>query len=257
MARRLRFTGTGSEIGGCPSLHEDVDSGEVIVHGPPLTDAEDVAQLKHLSEGEVAVVVPRELLVDWAPKARTRQARTVGTDEFGDLFNTFEHTAWRLETRRRYASDEATSRWARFIETGTVVEDLREGSPVSAFRGLMRAQTEQGKRVERVRLVDDPPTVGQRYLLESAKGNIASGEDIRNMWRADADRLRLPAEDFWLFDSRIIALLRFDDDDRLTHVDLITEPTEVVRCAMIRDAAWHHAVPNQRFLAEMASVDQE
>lgn len=68
MARQLRFNGTGSGGTGCPSVHEDVESGEVIVHGPPLTDADDIAQLCHLSEGEVAVVVPRELLVDWAPK---------------------------------------------------------------------------------------------------------------------------------------------------------------------------------------------
>jgi hypothetical protein len=59
------------------------------------------------------------------------------------------------------------------------------------------------------------------------------------------------AEDFWLFDSRLIALLRFDDDDQLTHVDLITEPAEVVRCCMVRDAAWHYAVPWQQFTAEM------
>ena len=251
MARRLRFTGTGSEIGGCPSLHEDLDSGEVIVHGPPLTDVEDVAQLQRLSAGEVAVVVPRELLVDWTPKVRTRQVRTVDLAEFGALFSEFEHTAWRLETRRRYASDEAGSRWERFVATGNVVEDSSEGSPVTAFRGIMRAQTAQGKRVERVRFVDDPPTIGQRYLLESAKGNIASGEDIRNMWRCDAARLRLPAEDFWLFDSRLVARLCFDDDDQLTHVDLITEPAEVVRCSMIRDAAWHHAVANRTFVAEL------
>ncbi|MEV6407311.1 DUF6879 family protein [Streptomyces bobili] len=253
MARRLRFNGTGSDVGGCPAVHEDLDTGEVIVHGPPLTEAEDVAQLQRLGEGEVAVVVPRELLVDWTPKERTRQVRTIDLDEFGDLFSTFEHTAWRLETRRRYASDEASDRWERFIETGSVGEDWEEGSPAKAFRDTMRAQTAQGKRVGRVRLVDHPATTGQRYLLESARWNIASGEDIRNMWRADADRLQLPAEDFWLFDSRLIALLRFDGDDQLTHVDLITEPAEVVRCAMIRDAAWHHAVPWKQFTAGMSS----
>ncbi|WP_030382308.1 MULTISPECIES: DUF6879 family protein [unclassified Streptomyces] len=253
MARRLRFNGTGSDVGGCPSLHEDLDSGEVIVHGPPLTDPQDVEQLQHFSEGEVAIVVPRDLLVDWTPKERTRKVRTISLDEFGGLFGTFEHTAWRLETRRRYASDEASDRWERFIETGKVVEDWPEGSPAKEFRDTIRAQTSQGKRVERVRLVDRPATTGQRYLLDGARWNIATGEDIRNMWRADADRLRLPAEDFWLFDSRLIALLRFDDDDQLTHVDLITEPAEVVRCSVIRDAAWHHAVPWKQFTAEMDS----
>lgn len=252
MARRLRFNGTGSDGDGCPAVHEDLDSGEVIVHGPPLTDPEDIAQLRHLSEGEVAVVVPRDVL-DWAPRERTQQARTIGLAEFAGLFGKFEHTAWRLETRRRYASDEAGDGWKQFIETGTVTEDWSEGTSVSAFRATIRTQRAQAKRIERVRIVDQPSTTGQRYLLEGAKWNIESGEDIRNMWRADADRLRLPAEDFWLFDSRLIALLRFDDDDNLTHVDLITEPAEVVRCCMVRDAAWHHAVPWKRFTAEMHS----
>jgi hypothetical protein len=251
MARRLRFNGTGSDGDGCPAVHEDLDSGEVIIHGPPLTDPEDVAQLQHLSEGEVAVVVPRDLLVDWSPKERTRKVRTIGLEEFSGLFGKFEHTAWRLETRRRYASDEAGDRWKQFLETGSVAEDWPEGASVRAFRETIRAQTALGKRVERVRIVDQPPTTGQRYLLDSARWNIATGEDIRNLWRAEADRLRLPAEDFWLFDSRLIALLRFDDDDQLTHVDLITEPAEVVRCSVIRDAAWHHAVPWKQFTAEM------
>ncbi|MEU6476201.1 DUF6879 family protein [Streptomyces sp. NPDC047017] len=253
MARRLRFNGTGSDIDGCPAVHEDLDSGEVIVHGPPLTGTDDLAQLQRLSEGEVAVVVPRELLVDWGPKDRARQARTIDLNEFRSLFRKFEHTAWRLETRRRYASDEASDRWQGFIQTGRVIENWPEGSPGREFRDIMRAQTAEGKRIERVRIVDQPPTAGQRYLLDGARWNIESGEDIRNMWRADAERLRLPAEDFWLFDSRLIALLRFDDDDQLTHVDLITEPAEVVRCAMIRDAAWHHAVRWEQFTAEMRS----
>ena len=83
-------------------------------------------------------------------------------------------------------------------------------------------------------------------------GGDAAGHP-RRRGRAQPPRLRLPAEDFWLFDSRLIALLRFDGGDELTHVDLITEPAEVVRCCMIRDAAWHHAVPWKQFMAEMRS----
>ncbi len=218
------------------------------MHGPPLTDPEDIEQLQYLSEGEVAIVVPRDLLVDWTPKERTRQVRTIDLDEFGGLFEKFEHTAWRLETRRRYASDETNDNWQQFVETGQA--DWTFDNP---YCEAIRKQTDQGKRVERVRIVDQPPTMGQLYLLDNAKRNSVMGEDIRNLWRADADRLRLPADDFWLFDSRLIALLRFDDDDQLTHVDLITEPAEVVRCCMVRDAAWHHTVPWKQFTAEMNS----
>ncbi|GAB2595283.1 hypothetical protein GCM10027168_29980 [Streptomyces capparidis] len=246
MARRLRFIGTGSSNGGCPTVHEDADSGEIIVQGKPLTDEEDIAQLRHLGEGEVPVVVPRELLVDFAPKEVTRVPRIIDLDEFGRLFETFEHTAWRLETRRRYASDEATDAYAQF----TAGEPVRWDFTNEWCRNV-RAQTEQRKRFERVRIVDSPPTPGQLFLLENAKRNGAAGEDIRNLWRADADRIGLPAEDFWLFDSRLVALLNFDQDDNLLDVELITEPVRVLRYAQVRDAAWHYAVHSPTFVAEM------
>jgi hypothetical protein len=120
---------------------------------------------------------------------------------------------------------------------------------------MARAQTEQGKRVERVRVVDNPPTPGQLYLLDNAKRNTAIGEDIRNLRRAEAAQLGLPEEDFWIFDSRLVARLNFDPDDQLVDVELITEPAEVVRCGLARDAAWHHAVPHEVFAADIERIN--
>ncbi|MET8678891.1 DUF6879 family protein [Streptomyces sp. NPDC004647] len=246
MARRLRFNGTGSGGGGCPAVHEDLDSGEIIVHGMPLTDPEDIAELRHLNEGEVPIVVPRELLVDFGPKEVTRVPRIIDLDTFSRLFETFEHTAWRLETRRRYASDEVTDTYAQFIAGQPVQWDYHD-----AWCSNVKAQTASRKRFERVRIVDNPPTPGQLYLLDNAKRNCAVGEDIRNLWREDADRLRLPEEDFWIFDSRLVALLNFDDADNLVDVELITEPVEVNRYAQTRDAGWHYAVPYEAFAADL------
>lgn len=248
MARRLRFNGTGSGVNGCPAVHEDLDSGEIIIHGNPLTDPEDLSQLQHLGDGEVPIVVPRELLVDFGPKEVTRVPRIIDLDAFGKLFETFEHTAWRLETRRRFASDESAPGYQEFVETGKMQLEFYH-----PFFDTVRQQTQQGKRVERVRIVDNPPTIGQRYLLYSAARNKATGEDIRNLWRHDADRLRLPAADFWLFDSRLVALLNFDKGDELVDVELITEPVEVNRYAQVRDAAWHYAVPYEQFAAHIPS----
>ncbi|WP_432087394.1 DUF6879 family protein [Streptomyces sp. bgisy095] len=245
MTRRLRFNGTGSGEGGCPAVHEDLDSGEVIVHGPPLTDPKEVGQLRHLGEGEVAVVVPRELLTDWTPKGKARQARIVDLGAFGKLFEYFQYTAWRLETRRRYASDESTDTYAQLLRGETPVWDLD-----TPWSRTIKEKSTGGAIVARVRIVDTPPTDGQRYLTAHAEKNEALGEDIRNLSREDAEALRLPAEDFWLFDSRLVALLRFDGDDNLVDVELITEPAEVVRYAMVRDAAWHRAVPYRNFTAE-------
>lgn len=180
----------------------------------------------------------------------TRQARIIDLDEFEGLFRTFSHSAWRLETRQRYASDEATDTYRQFVETGGVEWDQSD-----PYCELIRSQTMQGKRVERVRIVDQPPTTGQLYLLNNAKRNSRLGEDIRGLWRADVDRLQLPPEDFWLFDSRRAARLRFDGSDHLVNVELITEPAEIVRYSVIRDAAWHHAVPHDEFGAKLSSSE--
>ena len=58
-----------------------------------------------------------------------------------------------------------------------------------------------------------------------------------------ADELRLPSEDFWVFDARVVGLLHFDDQDEITGVELITTPSEVLRYLQAREAAWHHATP--------------
>ncbi|MFC4537072.1 hypothetical protein [Sphaerisporangium dianthi] len=62
---RLRFLGSTSEAGACPSLYE-TDRGTLVVQGLTVTDAEAHADLLHVLDGESAVEVPRELLVDIA-----------------------------------------------------------------------------------------------------------------------------------------------------------------------------------------------
>lgn len=68
MARRLRMIGTTSEEGKCPTLYEDIDTGDIIVQGYTVTDPEEVDQLKDVLDGESFVVVPRELLTRFSPK---------------------------------------------------------------------------------------------------------------------------------------------------------------------------------------------
>ncbi|MFJ6214084.1 DUF6879 family protein [Streptomyces sp. NPDC092296] len=249
MARRIRMIGTSSGNNGCPTLYEDLDTGDVLVQGDAVTDPDDIEQLRNVKEGEGFVTVPRILLADWAPREAERVPQMVSLEEFDGMFETFEHAAWRLETRRAYRSDQQTGTYQRFTRGEPADYDMDDPWCVSR-----REQAALGKRIERVRVVDTPPTAGQLYLLDGARRNAAVGEDIRNLWRADADRLRLPVEDFWIFDSRVVALLHFDDADDLTGVELITDPVRVVRYCQARDAAWHHAIPHAKFAARVASA---
>ncbi|MDH6136734.1 hypothetical protein P3T37_006165 [Kitasatospora sp. MAA4] len=248
MSRRLRYIGSNSGNNGCPTLYEDVETGEVLVQGEAVTAPDEVAQLRNIKPGEGFVIVPRVLLADFSPRDVDREPVLIGFDEFDGMFESFQHTAFRLETRRRYHSDEQTETYRRFAAGQAAGWDLED--PWCRSR---REQVARGKRFERVRIMDNPPTPGQRYLLDNAERNSAVGEDIRYLWRADADRLSLPNEDAWLSDSRVIALLHFDPDDDLTGVELITDPVQVARACQVRDAAWHFATPHQAFSTEVPS----
>ncbi|WP_329460754.1 hypothetical protein [Streptomyces sp. NBC_01497] len=64
----LRFIGTTSENGDCPTLYEVVETGEILVQGDVETDPGHLAQLRDVKAGETFVRIPRELLVRFAPK---------------------------------------------------------------------------------------------------------------------------------------------------------------------------------------------
>ncbi|WP_367134831.1 MULTISPECIES: DUF6879 family protein [Streptomyces] len=166
---------------------------------------------------------------------------------FGNYFRDFRYTAWRLETRRAYASDRVSKRYAQF-QNGE-----RLGIEPSAWSDNIRVQVRQGKRIERVRLVDNPPTQGQLFLLASAVNNITAGEDIRNMWRSDAEKFGLPAVDFWLFDSRLGLILHFDEADEYLGSELVEDPARIAGYCQVRDAAWHHAIKREQFLEQVRS----
>lgn len=165
----------------------------------------------------------------------------------GKLFSSFEHTAWRLESQPSYEADQRTETYAQWLR-GEPWPDTSD-NPWYVSR---RAMAASGRRVERVRLVSQPPTEGERYLLARAPLTLAAGEDIRYLWRADAERLGLPSVDVWVFDSRVAALFHYDGPRQLG-IELIEDPAQVLAYCQVRDAAWHHAVRHAEFVAAVPS----
>ena len=245
MARRLRMIGTTSDDGNCPTLYEDLESGEIIVQGYTVTDAADVAQLARRG---VVRRRPSRAALPFRAEGVADVANLVPFEDITDLFSTFRHTAWRLESRRGYAVDVGNPKWQLWQAGGGLGYN-----PQHPWHANVRAQTGQGKRIERVRVVDDPPTVEQRFLLAGAVGNVEAGEDIRNVWRSDAQRTDLPCEDFWLFDSRLLVRLVFGEADVTVGVEVAEDPAEVVAACQVRDAAWHVAIRTTEFAARVPS----
>ena len=102
----------------------------------------------------------------------------------------------------------------------------------------------------RVRVVSLPLSDYNRWSYVIAQHNIAAGEDIRYLVRERATEIRLPNFDYWLFDSRKVLAMRFDESDRFIGGEVIADPAEVVQHNYWRDAAWHCAVRRNDFATE-------
>jgi hypothetical protein len=150
--------------------------------------------------------------------------------------------AHRIEVRRQYASDLADPRWEHWLRTGEVAPEPRR--PWYVLVQLLRAQ---GRRIERVRVVDSPATTAQEYLRATAAGNRAAGEDIRELPRVRARALGLEA-DVWLFEGReaVVAELLFNDADRLVDVVVSCDRAEVDAAWARWRAAWQEACREYR-----------
>lgn len=163
-------------------------------------------------------------------------AEFVSGPEFAELFRRFEHTAFRLEPRARYNVSSEIEAYRRFLRGEDPGLDWIED-----WLRTIRTQTRLGKRVERVRVIDDPPSDYVRFMLWLHPYNIEAGEDIRYLERATAARAGLPDYDYWLFDSRLVAKFEFTPDDQPIGVYLTDDPAEAVRHGYWRDVAWHYA----------------
>jgi hypothetical protein len=160
----------------------------------------------------------------------------------------FQHAAWRWETRRAYGVAAETEALQAFLRGENVSE------PGRPWLVLMRQLAQQRKTVGRVRLIDEPPTDYQRFLLADVSDSVDAGEDIRYLQRAEAQRLDLAEYDFWIFDSRTVGIFQFDGD-RSLGMALTDDPVDVLQGCQIRDAALHFAIPAKEFIAQVPSVE--
>lgn len=163
---------------------------------------------------------------------------------FDYLMEHFRAAAFRLEVRQSYGVLSEDAAFQTFLDGGDPGIDW-----LSDWLDGARSKTAAGKRIERVRVIDEPPSDFLRFELSVTPHNLEAGEDIRYLPRAIADELDIPNEDFWLFDTTTVLILHFDDNDRFSDIEAITDPAKVAPYGAARDLVWQHALPYQTYLA--------
>lgn len=172
------------------------------------------------------------------------QAQPLTGAEFAEAIHRFEHTAFRLELQDSYAEPEEDDLYAAFLRGNspapTTVPELTE------WYRRVSEHARQGKRIERVRVQQDPPTDYQRFERYLDYWNQQAGEVMRYLTRQRAHEIGLlPAagnSDWWLLDSSKLVVMRFDGEGHRISNELITDPSVVIQACGMKDLAVHHSV---------------
>jgi hypothetical protein len=170
--------------------------------------------------------------------------------DFDGLFNNFHHTVSRLEALPSYNVGGAEGeRIAAF--RGALPRPLRNVSTDKWLERIALTTISDGKRWERVRVVDDPLTEYQRYQLASHQEAQACGETVLIARRAELGDLDL-GPDVWVFDAGTddehAAVMRYDGDGRFLGAEVTTDVAGYVAVlAKVREVA----IELNEFLAEL------
>jgi hypothetical protein len=173
----------------------------------------------------------------------TPVAQLLTEAEWAEQLRTFDRTAFRFECQSAYAEAEEADTVRRFLagdrQAPTQVPELR------AWFDQVAGLVAGGRRIERVRVHDAPPTPYQRWLRWIDQWNTEVGEVIRYITRAQAHAVGLgPALtniDWWLMDEQRLIVMRFDGAGRRVENELVTDPGPVAQACTWRDLAVHHA----------------
>ncbi|WNV85032.1 hypothetical protein RM788_43950 [Umezawaea sp. Da 62-37] len=119
---------------------------------------------------------------------------------------------------------------------------------MQSWLSMLGEAAAEGRTFARVRVVTTPLTDYSRFGVWCSQFTGGAGEDIRYLPRDQAEGL--PKHDYWLFDSRKVVRMHFDDGMSFLGGEVVDDPAEIIQYNYWRDAARHHAVRREDFAAE-------
>jgi hypothetical protein len=132
--------------------------------------------------------------------------------------------------------------------------DWMSGEPIDAVerhRGwydLVRATVAKGVTMRRARIVSQPLANFTRFEYEcTAALNIAAGEQVRWLPRRLASDLRLPGNDFWVFDGHLVRFNHFAGDGSSGEKEMREEPAVVQFCIGAFEAVWERSIDHSEY----------
>jgi hypothetical protein len=146
-----------------------------------------------------------------------------------------------MELRDAYTPDDQ-----RFLDW-LVGKPLPE-SANPQWSALVRTHAARGVRFRRARVVSEPLADFIRFEYEITPSvNVAAGEEVRWLSRRRASDMCLPANDFWVFDGKLVRFGYFAGDGEFLDHELSDDPAVVRLCSTAFERVWERGIPHQEY----------
>ena len=165
---------------------------------------------------------------------------------WSDLFSRAQHSAVHLEMRDTYAAPSEVDPITRWQETGVADTDP-DSDWWSGWSMIIRDAISRGVTVRRARIVSEPVSQYTRWLHAITPANLAAGELVRWLPRAEAVDLCLPGSDFWLFDDLLVRFGQFNGDGQPLAPQYREEPDVIKLCSEAFEGVWKRAVAHEEY----------
>jgi hypothetical protein len=141
--------------------------------------------------------------------------RPITKEEFARLFDSFENSAFRLESLDQYAVSGEVAEYARFL-AGEELPVSGEGD----WTRLIKKRVSEGKVMQRVHVIPTPLTPYLKFeIYWGYVHNSVAGEQIYLIERESVSPEVLDTPDFWLFDRKTLVIMRYDADGHFLHAE--------------------------------------
>src|SRR5262249_7028664 len=167
---------------------------------------------------------------------------TISYEAFDGLFTSFRREALHLEMRDAYG-------------TAAEIPHLRKweaGEPddtawLQPWFDLVQSGVHAGKVFRRARIVSEPISDYQKWVLKDSHLYVEAGEDIRWVPRSRVSAVALPGNDFWLFDDELVVFLVFAASGLVVDRQSTTDRSVVELCRSAFGAVWELSIPNSEY----------
>ena len=158
------------------------------------------------------------------------------------LFTSFRREALHLEMRDSYGTAAEIPHLGKW-EAG----EPDDTDWLQPWFDTVRAGVQVGKVFRRARIVSEPISDYQKWVLNDSRLFVEAGEDIRWVPRSRVSTVALPGNDFWLFDDQIVVFLIFAASGLVVDRQKTTDRTAIALCRTAFDAVWKLSIPDSEY----------